>query len=133
METVMDKKYTLRALKASDIFLVTRILSKIGVKEFKRCFESEEIKAAVNNMTKENGEVDVASIGMSVVFDIASIVLEHIDGCEMELYRLLGSLSDMDWKEIRDMPMVDFGEMVIDVVKHEGFRDFFTAVIKRFK
>lgn len=133
METVMDKKYTLRELKASDFFLVTRILSKIGVKEFKRCFESEEIKAAVKDMTKENGEVDVASIGMAVVFDIASVVLEHVDGCEVDLYRLLGSLSGMDWKEIREMPMADFGEMVIDVVKHEGFRDFFTAVIKRFK
>ena len=134
MDTVMEKKYTLRALKASDFFLVTRILSKIGVKEFKRCFESEEIKAAVQNMMKNEGrEADVASIGMAVVFDIASVVLENIGHCEADIYKLLACLADMTEKDIKNLPMVDFAEMVIDVVKHEDFRDFFTAVIKRFK
>lgn len=137
METVMDKKYTLRGLKASDFFLVTRILSKIGVKEFKRCFESEEIKAAVKDMMKqegaENTEPDVASIGMVVVFDIASVVLERMENCEKDIYKLLSCLSGMTEKDIMNLPMADFGEMVIDVIKHEGFRDFFTAVIKQFK
>lgn len=133
MDTVMDKKYTLRALKASDFFLVTRILSKIGVKEFKRCFESEEIKAAVKDVMKDGGEADVASIGMAVVFDIASVVMERMEDCEKDIYKLLSCLSAMTEKEVQNLPMADFGEMVIDVVKHEGFRDFFTAVIKRFK
>lgn len=134
METMTEKKYTLRALKASDFFLVTRILSKIGVKEFKRCFESEDIKAAVRDMMKQDGgEADVASIGMAVVFDIASVVLERMENCEKDIYKLLSCLSSMTEKEVMNLPMVDFGEMVIDVVKHEGFRDFFTAVIKRFK
>ena len=133
MDTVMEKKYTLRALKASDFFLVTRILSKIGVKEFKRCFESEEIKAAVKDMVKDGGEADVASIGVAVVFDIASVVVENMENCEKDIYKLLSCLSSMTEKEVQNLPMADFGEMVIDVVKHEGFRDFFTAVIKRFK
>lgn len=134
MDTMTEKKYTLRELKASDFFLVTRILSKIGVKEFKRCFESEDIKSAVRDMMKQDGgEADVASIGMAVVFDIASVVLERMENCEKDIYKLLSCLSSMTEKEIANLPMVDFGEMVIDVVKHEGFRDFFTAVIKRFK
>lgn len=135
MDTMMtEKKYTLRALKASDLFLVTRILSKIGVKEFKRCFESDDIKAAVRDMVKQDSaEMAVASIGMAVVFDIASVVLENMEHCEKDIYKLLSCLSSMPEKDIVNMPMVDFGEMVIDVVKHEGFRDFFTAVIKRFK
>ena len=130
----MDKMYTLRALKASDFFLVTRILSKIGVKEFKRCFESEEIKTAVKNMMKQDGgEADVASIGMVVAFDVASVVLERMEDCERDIYKLLSRLSGMKETEVADMPMAEFGEMVIDVIKHEGFRDFFTAVVKQFK
>jgi hypothetical protein len=130
----MDKMYTLRALKASDFFLVTRILSKIGVKEFKRCFESEEIKTAVKNMMKQDGgETDVASIGMVVTFDVASVVLERMEDCERDIYKLLSRLSGMKETEVADMPMAEFGEMVIDVIKHEGFRDFFTAVISQFK
>jgi hypothetical protein len=134
----MEQKYELRALKASDFFLVTRILSKIGVKECKACLESVEIKQAIKNMmdNQEDGEIadsDVASIGMTVVFDIASVVLERMENCEKDIYNLLSRLSGLKEAEIADLPMADFGEMVIAVIKHEGFRDFFTAVIKQFK
>lgn len=136
MATEIEKKYELRALKASDFFLVTRILSKIGVKECKQCLESVKIKNAVRDMmSKQGGKVadaDVASIGMSVVFDIAGVVLEHMESCEKDIYTLLSRLSGLKVQEIADMPMAEFGEMVIEVVKHEGFRDFFTAVFKQF-
>lgn len=133
----MEQKFELRALKASDFFLVTRILSKIGVKEFKGIIEGDEIKAAVRKMAdSQNGEIaeaDVASIGMTVVFDVASVVLERMESCEKDIYKLLSNLSGLKETEIADLPMADFGEMVIAVIKHEGFRDFFTAVIKQFK
>lgn len=137
MATEIEKKYELRALKASDFFLVTRILSKIGVKECKQCFESVEIKNAVRNMVAEqNGDkldnADVASIGMSVVFDIAGVVLGNMENCEKDIYLLLSRLSGLKTTEIAEMPMAEFGEMVIEVIKHEGFRDFFTAVVKQF-
>lgn len=138
MTVVTEKKYELRALKASDFFLVTRILSKIGVKECKACLESVEIKKAVKNMmeSQKGGKIadsDVASIGMTVVLDIASIVLERMENCEKDIYKLLANLSGKKEAEIADLPMADFGEMVIAVIKHEGFRDFFTAVISQFK
>lgn len=133
----MEQKFELRALKASDFFLVTRILSKIGVKEFKGIVESDEIKDAIrkmaDNQSGEIAEADVASIGMTVVFDIASVVLDRMESCEKEIYKLLANLSGMKETEIADLPLADFGEMVISVIKHEGFRDFFTAVIKQFK
>lgn len=133
----MDQKFELRALKASDFFLVTRILAKIGVKEFKAIIESEGIKSAIVKMAAEQGgelaEADVASIGMTVVLDIASVVLERMENCEEDIYELLSRLSGLKKKEIAELPMADFGEMVMGVIKHEGFRDFFTAVIKQFK
>lgn len=133
----MEQKFELRALKASDFFLVTRILSKIGVKEFKGIVESDEIKDAIrkmaDNQSGEIAEADVASIGMTVVFDIASVVLDRMESCEKEIYKLLANLSGMKETEIADLSLADFGEMVISVIKHEGFRDFFTAVIKQFK
>jgi len=136
MATEIEKKYELRALKASDFFLVTRILSKIGVKECKQCIDSVEIKNAVRDMVSKQGDkiadADVASIGMSVVFDIAGVVLEHMESCEKDIYMLLSRLSGLKVTEIADLPMAEFGEMVIEVVKHEGFRDFFTAVFKQF-
>ena len=133
----MDQKFELRALKASDFFLVTRILTKIGVKEFKAIIENEDIKAEIGKMAAEQGgelaQADVASIGMTVVLDIASVVLERMEGCENDIYELLSRLSGLKKNEIAELPMAVFGEMVIGVIKHEDFRDFFTAVIKQFK
>ena len=133
----MDQKFELRALKASDFFLVTRIVSKIGIKEFKAIMESEDIKAAIGKMASENGgelaDADVASIGMTVVFDIAAVVLERMENCEQDIYELLSRLTGLKKNEVAELPMADFGEMVMGVIKHEGFRDFFTAVIKQFK
>lgn len=134
----MEQNYELRALKASDFFLVTRILSKIGVKEFRGIIESDEIKAAIRQAAENQngGEIadsDVASIGISVVFDIASVVLEHMEGCEKDIYKLLSNLSGLKEAEVADLPMADFGAMVMSVIKHEGFRDFFTAVVSQFK
>ena len=133
----MEQKYELRGLKASDFFLVTRILSKIGVKEFKACLENDDIKAAIKTMMDNQegqiAEADVASIGITVVFDIASVVLERMEDCEKDIYKLLSRLSGLNETEIADLPMADFGEMVMTVIKHEDFRDFFTAVIKQFK
>ena len=133
----MEQKYELRALKASDFFLVTRILSKIGVKEFKRIIESDEIKTAIGNMTGNQegkmADADVASIGMIVVFDVASVVLERLEYCEKDVYNLLSRLSGLKEEEIAELPMAEFGAMVMAVIKHEGFRDFFTAVVSQFK
>lgn len=134
----MEQKFELRALKATDFFLVTRILSKIGVKEFKGCIENDEIKAAIKGMfdNQDGGNIadsDVASIGVSVVFDIASIALERMENCEKDIYKLLANLSGLKEQEVADLPMAQFGEMVMAVIKHEDFRDFFTAVIAQFK
>ena len=133
----MDQKYELRALKASDFFLVTRILSKVGVKEFKGIFENEDTKATIKAMMEQNDgklEVsDISSIGITATIDVVSIVLEHMEGCEKDIYNLLSRLSGMTEKEIAELPMAEFGAMVMSVIKHEGFRDFFTAVVSQFK
>ena len=133
----MEQKYELRALKASDFFLVTRILSKIGVKEFKGIFENEDTKATIKTMMEQNDgklEVsDISSIGITATIDVLSIVLEHMEGCEKDIYNLLARLSGLTEKEIENLPMADFGAMVMSVIKHEGFRDFFTAVVSQFK
>ena len=133
----MEQNYELRALKASDFFLVTRILSKIGVKELKRIFENEDTKATIKELTeKNNGDLamsDFASIGIGATIDVVAIVLEHMEDCEKDVYNLLSRLSGKTEAEIAELPMADFGKMVMSVVKHEGFRDFFTAVVSQFK
>lgn len=138
----IDKTYELRGLMADDMFIMFSIISKIGIKEFKACFESDDVKAAVLNMAKkadENGDAeadegaDVVSVGISVALDIASILLANIGKCKNDIYALLASLSGMKAGDIAKLPAKTFASMVIDLVKKEEFADFFQDAVKLFK
>lgn len=139
MPTNIDKTYELRDLQADDLFIVINIVNKIGIKEFKACFESEEVKAAVLNMAKakEDDEADesadVVSIGISVALDIATILLANIGKCKNDIYALLAQLSGLTVGDIAKLPVKTFTGMVIDLVKQEEFADFFQDAVKLFK
>lgn len=142
MPTNIDKTYELRNLEADDLFIMINIVNKIGIKEFKACFESEEVKTAVLNMAKQNDEseatetdenTDVVSIGVSVAFDIATILLANIGKCKNDIYALLANLSGMKAEDIAKLPAKTFTSMVVDLVKKEEFADFFQDAVKLFK
>jgi hypothetical protein len=138
----IEKTYELRNLEADDLFIMISIVNKIGIKEFKACFESDDVKAAVLNMAKkadENGDAeadegaDVVSVGISVALDIASILMANIGKCKNDIYALLANLSGMKEKDIAKLPIKTFTSMVIDLVKKEEFTDFFQDAVKLFK
>lgn len=128
-----EKAYTLRALTADDMFPMFGIISKIGIKEFKDCFSSDEAKAAIKKAMKDGGEVDATTVGISVAFDVAQIIFANIGKCKDDIYLLLSGLSGMSKKEIAALPMNTFVSMIFDVVKKEEFKDFFQAAVKSFK
>jgi len=130
-----NKAYTLRNPNADDIFLMFRILTKVGVKNIKGCFESEEVKNAMRlaMLNNADGEKELSSIGILVAIDVASVIMEHLDGAKNDIYAFLSRLSGMKAEDIAQMNPGDFAEMIIDVVKLEGFRDFFMRVFALFK
>lgn len=125
------KAYELRNLTADDVFPMFKIVSKIGIKEFKACFESDEVKKMVAQSGKESA--DLNALGMSVAFDLAGILMTNIGSCKEDIYQFLAQLSGMSKKDIAALPMATFFEMIIDVIKKEEFKDFFQVVSKLFK
>lgn len=123
-EMTTEKPYTLRALKAKDVFIVSKILSQIGLKEFKEAFDLKLLSG---------DEKSIEAVGMSVFFDMSQVLLGNLPKCENDIYTFLSSLSGMEKKEVEALPMNTFIEMVIDVVKKEEFADFFKLVSKLFK
>lgn len=131
-----EKAYTLRGLTADDVFPMFKIISNIGIKEFKSCFESEEVREAIKGMTSDNvegKEVDASTIGIMVAVDIASVVFANLPKCKDDIYQLLSGLSGMSRKDIAALPMNVFLGMVIDVIKKEEFKDFFQDVARLFR
>lgn len=132
----METTYTLRDLKADDVFPMFKLLSKIGIKEFKSCFESDEVKAAMAAMI-DDGEVDKSKLsnllGLGIFLDVADVILSHISDCKNEIYILLSGLSGMSKQEIADLSMITFTEMIVDVFKKPEFGDFYKVVSRLFK
>lgn len=129
----MEKKYELRNPVAKDMPLMFRILSKVGVKELKGCFASVDVKNAIQAMNGGAGNDDaLATVGISVMFDIVSVMLDRMEGCMGDIFLLLSRLTGLKVSEIEEMEMAEIADMLMDVVSHKAFRDFFTVVYKRF-
>lgn len=125
-----SKPYELRKLSGEDMFPMLNIISKIGVRQFKSAFESEDVKNMISN--KKDGKVDVVQIGMAVGFDVISIIISEIPSAEKEIFTFLGNLSGMSKKELQNLPLATFTQMIVDVFKKEEFDDFFKAVLTLF-
>ena len=134
MNVETTKAYELRKLTADDVFPMFQIISKIGIKEFKRCFDSPDVKEIIAKAaSSEDGQADLTSVGVSVAFDLASVIVSNLGSCKNDIYLLLSQLSGLKTKDIAELPMVTFFEMIVDVIKKEEFKDFFQAVAKLFK
>lgn len=128
-----SKPYAFRRLSAEDMFLMFRIIGKIGVKEFKSCFEGEALEAMVSAFKgADEKEKALTAVGVSVGFEALDILMNNIPKCEKEVYKLLAQTSTLD-EDVIKADAILFTEMIIDFVKKEEFPDFFRAVSKLFK
>ena len=116
-----SKIYDLRPLVASDMGAICKIITAIGIRQFKECFKLEDFK-----------KVNPEEIGLGIVFDIAGIIVSNIPRAEDEIQAFLASVTGMKVSEIKKMSFADYGELVIQVVMKEDFRDFFKRVMKLF-
>ena len=133
-----DVKFELRGLKSEDMFPMFGILSKIGFKDLKNALTPDRVAELTNAFKKnQNGESNVNDmstyLGFNIMIEGVEIIMKNLPSCKMEIFTLLSSLSGMTVKQIADLDMVTFTEMVIAVVQKEEFKDFFKVVAKLFK
>lgn len=123
------KAYELRALTADDVFPICQIISKIGIKEFKNCFENPDVVKSI----RKGGKNDIESVGIAVAFDIAGVLMANLPNAKDSIYTFLSQISGMGKKDIATLPMGTFFEMIVDVVQKDEFKDFFQVVSKFLK
>lgn len=134
------KPYTFRLLGAPDIFLMSKIIGKIGINELRTCFESDGLKELVTTMfmkEKEEGrdaESSIIKVGATVCLELANTIFANLPKCENEIYQLLAQTSNLSVDEIKAPGnAVMFFEMAIDFIKKDEFGDFFKVVSRLFK
>lgn len=128
IQAIEPKKIELRKLEAKDIAPVVSILSKIGLKEIKECFNPADLQELA-----KSGEEAATAVGLTVFTELAGVVFANYERCQDDIFRFLASLSGKSKEEIASLPMDSFAEMVIEVIKKEEFNDFFSVVAKLFK
>lgn len=134
---IPEKPYKFRLLGAPDIFLMAKIIKKIGIKEFKACFESDGIKSLIQNAImdakNEGRDSDIMSVGIGVALELADVILGNLPKCEDDIYQILSQTSNLSVEEIKAPGNAAmFLEMVIDFIKKEEFRDFIKVASRLF-
>ncbi len=130
------KPYEFRQLSSTDIFLMSRIISKIGINEFAKAAGSENVVQLIKSLTDEEKESDNGGIlvAATAVAEIANVLLANIGNCEKEIYQLLAQTSNLTVAEITAPGnAVMFVDMIFDFVRKEEFPGFFEAVSRLFK
>lgn len=116
-----EKKWVFRTLTAKDLFPIANLIGKIGIGEFVQKFADGGVMKAID-------EGDADAVGMKVMVQAIETVLANLDTCENDIYKILSSTSNLSEKEIKNLSMGEFVEMVFDFIKKDDFADFFKQV-----
>lgn len=124
------KTYQFRQLNATDVFVMSKIISKIGVNEFTGCLEHGAVKNMLASVTDGEKANETASVvGISVMLEVANVIFSNLPKCEGDIYQLLSQTSNLSVKEIKTLSFVDFTKMVLDFIKKDEFKDFIKVVL----
>lgn len=127
------KPYTFRKFKSPDVFPMFKLVGKIGINEFTKCFEKDGVKDLIKSFTGENNDKSASIVGVSVMLEAANVILCNLPKCEGDIYSILSNTSNLTVDEIKEFDLAVFTEMIIDFVKKDDFKDFFKVVSKLFK
>lgn len=127
-----EETIEIRPLSAKDIFPMVKIIRKIGLNDFGKCFEPEEINAITATFSGGTEEL-TRMVGMNVVLKIVDVILENLPAVGEEVFMFLASLTGKTKTEVEDLPMDVFFNLVVDVLKREEFVGFMKAVSKLLK
>lgn len=128
----------LRELKSADIFPMIQILNKIGFRELKEILTPEKIKEMMKTFKeagseKESEEMNTTTVlGFNLIIEVVGVIMNNLPSCQTEIYKFMSNLSGLSVKDLEELPMADFAEMIIDLIQKQEFKDFFKAVSKLF-
>lgn len=134
----------LRELKAKDILPMVKILQKIGLKQIREMLTPDKIKELMTAMKsepdqqedqqedqKQEEKIDGRTIlGFNLIMEVVGLVLDNLPACESDIYKFIGSVSSLTPEEVADLPLGEFTDVIVRILKDDGFADFFKAVSK---
>ena len=135
-----------RKPKSTDLFIVGKIISKIGLKNIIDCINAKELMELRAKMIKENEVIDkkgkvtqkdfsdsqLNQYGMVVVANIGDLILSNLENVKDDINRYMSNLTELSIKEIEDLSIVQYAEILMTIIKEPDFVDFIKVVLKSF-
>ena len=75
----------------------------------------------------------LSQVGITIMVSIGDLILDKLDDVKDDVIKLMSLLSGLKTKEIEDLSLVDFAEMLMAIIKNPDFVDFIKVVLKSFK
>ncbi len=129
--------FKLRKLKAEDLFLMSRIISKIGIEDFMSCLGSPDVVGLIKKLSEKGKKADAKNkelvVGVGVALAIANKALARLPDCREDIYELLGNVAGMAPEEVAELEACDFLDMLTAFIRKEEFPNFIKVVSKYFK
>lgn len=118
---------------------VIRIIGKIGISDFKKCFAGDTLKNLIqkgaeeqensaDEKKEENADNLVEQMGFDVVLNIIDVLLLNVPKCEKELYSFLASMCGVSVEEFLTFPPSAFVDILQEIFTAEEAKDFFSHV-----
>lgn len=131
-EVKEEVKFNLRRMRSADVFTMVRIIGKVGIGNFKKCFDNSELKDTMAGMSEEEkkSEEFIANVGLTRVLSVVDVIVENVPKCEKDLYAFLADLSGQTAKSVEEAPPAEFLELLFAVVQMPDFADFFKVALR---
>lgn len=111
-------KYTMRPLKTSDIFKMSKILKKLEVKSI------DVIKSIDINSIVSKGEEEQKKAGLLAVVALVQKAAENLYRAEDEVNSLLGELVGITGEEFGEIPIEETLEIISLFKEQKGLANF---------
>ena len=125
---------------------MVKILQKIGLKQIREMLTPDKIKELMTAMKSEPDQdqqepdqqedqqeekIDGRTIlGFNLIMEVVGLVLDNLPACESDIYKFIGSVSNLTPEQVADLPLGEFTDVIVRILKDDGFSDFFKAVSK---
>ncbi|GFZ30729.1 hypothetical protein CSC2_12550 [Clostridium zeae] len=131
-------KLEMRKLSGQDLFPMMKILAKVKVKDMILDFIKKRAEVAKKSQealsvedsegTKEYTEEEKMEIGMELFADILNTTMCNLDLAKEDINLLLSSVCTVDVKDIRELGMLEYTNLVMEFFSKEELVDFFKCI-----
>ncbi len=118
-------EYELRKLKATDAFLIIKLINKFGIMEFKKCFNANEIAKLAENKEGLSKEELTEKVGFNIILSsLRSYFLKTLENVKMRFLNSCQFVSNLNRTQVECLSLAELAQMIIEIFQKMNSKIF---------